>query len=100
MIACIYNIILTLTEHSYYTKATLFTTLFGLQVMRTKAQTSTKDTKEKTPGIGSRSRNRGFDSDYDVDVRDYDEDPTSANVTDVEPKKIRKGKKKFRRKSK
>lgn len=66
--------------------------------MRTKAQTTTKDSKEKTPGVSSsRSRNRGYD-DYDTDIKDYDEE--NFNRTEDEFKKTRKGRKKYRKKSK
>ncbi|KAK7593077.1 hypothetical protein V9T40_007829 [Parthenolecanium corni] len=53
------------------------------QVMRTKASTGTKDSKEKNTGAGSsRSRNRGYgDSEDEVEIRDY-EDVINLNETD------------------
>lgn len=64
--------------------------------MRTKAQTGTKDSKEKAAGASSsRSRNRGYgDSEDDVEIRDYD-DATNLNETDVPIEHV--GRKKYGR---
>lgn len=64
--------------------------------MRSKTQTSSKDTKEKAGSVGgSRSRNRGYDSEDEIEIKDYEDE---TNRTEIELEKGHKSRRKGRRK--